>query len=126
MFWRAIEKSEKEKLLQELRDEAYWPLGVVLKCACGLLALVVMGLVGGAQVENVPGSFGVAGANRSLHSPERPPMAEARRVFNERRARYIKAYPDSYVAREAALTQAADANSDGGYHHYGQYDDGLR
>ena len=120
VIWTVVRKAEKERLLRETGREPYWALGVVLKCASGLLILLVVGLVGGGQREKGFVSFG----NASPQYPESVSMAEARKVFNERRARYIEAYPESRVAVEVAAPRFADANADGGYHHY-QYGEEL-
>jgi hypothetical protein len=93
-----------------MRSEFNATPGVVLKCAV-LLVLI----------------FGIAwiGVSGELSASGVPPTAAAqtaataesyrRTVFEERRKRYIEAYPESHVAREAPSLKQRDANSDGGY-----------
>lgn len=100
---------EVRKLQHDMKQELNAGPGVVLKCAVMLLLIIGLAWIG-------------APAGRDSRSPATPGMAQAepysKTVFGERRQRYIEAYPDSRVAREAAARRQKEANSDGGYFAY--------
>ena len=102
---------EVRGLIHAMKDELNVRIGTVIKCAV-MLALVFGLLWIGASSEPM------AGEAASLVVARMPPPKNepySRQVFEERRQRYIKANPDSQVAREAVSLQQKDANSDGGY-----------
>jgi hypothetical protein len=102
-----------QKLRHVMRDEFSAAPRIVLKCA--VMLLMIFGLAW----------IGVSGELSTVHSSPYPAVqtaiksdSHARTVFEERRTRYIEAYPDSHVAREAANLRQKDANADGGYFYY--------
>lgn len=105
---------EARKLQHDMKQELNAAPGVVFKCAVMLLLLIIGLAWIGASSEDPAG--------RDSPSPATPAMAQAepysKTVFEERRQRYIEAYPDSRVAREAAAQRQRNANSDGGYFAY--------
>jgi hypothetical protein len=81
--------------------------------------LILVGAAFGLQVGEPSAGNPATAASSNLKWLER----YGRKVFDERRRRYIEAYPDSYVARElATTTRPKDANSDGGYMAYSSSD----
>jgi hypothetical protein len=102
---------EVRGLIRAMQDELSVRTGIVLKCA--VMLAMVFGLAWiGVLSEPSTGPGSPAAAAKMI-----PPQSESfsRRVFEERRERYIEAHPDSHVARETASLQQKDANSDGGY-----------
>jgi hypothetical protein len=102
---------EVRGLIHAMKDELNVRIGIVLKCA--VMLMLVFGLIWiGASSEplasqrSAPVVAKITPAKSGSYS---------RQVFEERRQRYIEAYPDSQVAREFSALQQKDANSDGGY-----------
>ncbi|MEO8442203.1 MAG: hypothetical protein ABI547_06920 [Betaproteobacteria bacterium] len=102
---------EVRELIHAMQDELSVRAGIMLKCA------VILTLVLGLARIGVSGEPSAGLGSPAAAAKKTPPKNESysRRVFEERRQRYIKANPDSHVAREAAALQQKDANSDGGY-----------
>jgi hypothetical protein len=104
-------RREVRGLIHAMKDELNVRIGIVIKCA--VLITLAFGLMWiGASSEPLAGHVSPPAAAKMT-----PAKSESysRQVFEERRQRYITANPDSDVAREAALLQQKDANSDGGY-----------
>ena len=104
-------RREVRGLVHAMRNELSVRTGIVLRCAV-MLALV-FGLAWLGVLSEPSTGPGLPGAAAKTI----PPQSESysRRVFEERRERYIEAHPDSHVARETTSLQQKDANSDGGY-----------
>lgn len=104
---------EARKLQHDMKQELNAAPGVVLKCVVMLLLIIGLAWIGASSEDP---------AGRDSPSPATPAMAQAepysKTVFEERRQRYIEAYPDLRVAREAAAQRQRDANSGGGYFAY--------
>jgi len=105
--------NDVRKLRYEMKRELSATGGVVLKFT--VMLMLIAGLAW----------IGVSGELSTVHSSPYPAVqtaiksdSHARTVFEERRTRYIEAYPDSHVAREAANPRQKDANADGGYFYY--------
>lgn len=98
-------------LIHAMKNELSVQIGTVLKCT------VMLGLMFGLMWIGASSGPVTGQAPSSAIVKMTPPKNESysRQVFEERRQRYIKANPDSHVAREAASLQQKDANSDGGY-----------
>ena len=104
-------RREARGLIHAMKDELNVRIGVVTKCAV-MLALVFGLLWIGASSEPLAGEAASPAVTKMTPLKNEP---YSRQVFEERRQRFIKANPDSHVAREAASLQQKDANSDGGY-----------
>jgi hypothetical protein len=102
---------EGRGLIHAMKDELNVRIGVVIKCAV-MLALVFGMLWIGASSEPLAGEAASPAVAKMT-----PAKSESygRQVFEEQRQRYIKANPDSRVARETVSFLQKDANSDGGY-----------
>jgi hypothetical protein len=111
---------ERRRLMNRLGSESITPLGAVLKCAAGVLVLVILAAgpwaflsVAGPAAVPAADEPAVARANRPLP----PSIAESKRVFDERRGRYVEAHPASHAGHEgiAAALRQSDAQSNPGY-----------
>jgi len=138
-------REERRKLMQEFKHEPAYVVAVILKCAAGLLIIAGVALFGAktdpdrnaspddpvvsAKMpeplvdEGTPSrGSGSSTIQQSSASPYRPQFKVepySKQVFDERRRRYIEAYPDSYVARQMGTTaRQKDTSSDGGYMAY--------
>ena len=104
-------RREVRGLVHAMKDELNVRIGTVIKCA--VMLVLVFGLLWiGKSSEPLATQSSIAEAAAMA-----PPKNESssRRLFEERRQRYIEANPDSRVAREAAPLQQKDAHADGGY-----------
>jgi hypothetical protein len=92
------------------------PLGAVLKCAAGILVLVIIAAGPWAFVGTVGPDAGERAAAQQDRALPRS-VTESKHVFDERRQRYVEAHPDSHVAREgdAAGWPQYDSHPDPGY-----------
>jgi len=105
---------EAQKLTRDyMKRELNAAPGVALKCAVLLLLIIGLAWIGAAS-EGPAGRDSRYSATPAMAQPE----LYSKTVFEERRRRYIEAYPDSRVAREAAAQRQRDANSDEGYFAY--------
>jgi len=139
-------REERRKLMQEFKHEPAYVVAVILKCAAGLLIIAGVALFGAKTeldqnaspksepvvsekvseplvAEGVPSrETRPSNVQRPSASPYRPQFQVepySKQVFDERRRRYIEAYPDSYVARQMGTTaRQKDTSSDGGYMAY--------
>ena len=100
---------EVQKLRYAMKNELNVRLGMVFKCAA-LLLIVGLAWIGASSELSTVHSSPYPAAQTAIKGD-----SHARTVFEERRTRYIEAYPDSHVAREAESLRQRDANSDGGY-----------
>ena len=97
---------QTEKLRLEMKRELCTGTGLAIRCAGLFLLIAVLACIG---------EFRESTAGRQSSSP---PTSAAERVrysrivFEERRRRYVAAFPESKIAHETAQK---DANSDGGY-----------
>jgi hypothetical protein len=83
-----LSRNEKQKLLRDMNREPVSALGLVLKCAACLLILVGLAVIGSSPDLESDAPFGAPGAGGSAQHRERPSIAEARKTFDERRARF--------------------------------------
>lgn len=111
---------ERRDLINRLGSESISALGTVLKCAASLLGLVIVA-AGPWAILSETGPTADAATNKpATAQPQRAlpdSEAESKRVFDERRRRYIEAHPDSQVAsrREPTVRWQAEAYSDPGF-----------
>ena len=89
---------ERCRLMSQLGSESITPLGAVLKCAAGILVLVIIAAgpwaflsVSGPTVAPAAGEQTAVQANRPVPSN----LAESKRVFDERRERYLASRQDA-------------------------------
>jgi hypothetical protein len=102
---------EVRGLLQAMQAELNVRISTVFKCA--LMLALVFGLMWGGSSSEPLADHGTSPAVAKITTAASE--SYSRKVFAERRQRYIEVNPDSHVAREAASLQQKDANSDGGY-----------
>jgi hypothetical protein len=105
---------ERRRLMSRLGSASITPLGAVLKCAAGILVLVI--IAAGPWAFMTAGGPATAAGERPSPRADRA-VAESKRVFDERRQRYIEAHPDSHLVREggAAGQWQTDSQSDPGF-----------
>ncbi len=99
---------ERRMLMSRLGSESVTPLWAVLKCAAGILVLVIVAAgpwvflsASGPTAASAAGEQIAAQANRPVPSN----LAESKRVFDERRERYEAA---RQVTAAAATNSAVD------------------
>ena len=102
---------ETQKLRHEMRGELSAAPIVVVRCVA--MILLVFGLAWLGTSCQAPAS---ADLRASDVMPRPEPVSKA--VFEQRRERFIEAFPDSQVAREARAHEQKDAHADGGYFAY--------
>jgi hypothetical protein len=115
-----IGAEEKRKLMARMADEPARPLAAVLKCAAGVLVLVIIAAGPWAFVSSGGHTAAPAAGGQAASQPERAlprSVAESKRVFDERRQRLVEASSHTQAEPEngAAVLGQVDSNSDPGF-----------
>lgn len=105
-----LTKHEARKLQREFQRELNATKGALLFCVALLLMLLALVWIGN---ENIPDTIWTPGSRQVLFG-----VPTSKDVFDDRRQRFIEAYPNSVVARENAFQKEAEAYADGGYAYY--------
>ncbi len=79
---------EKQRLLRNFQGEPALALGVVAKCAACLLIMAVLAVIGAGTDMRSQAPLNAATTGGSVQHRESSANIEARRVFEERRARF--------------------------------------
>ena len=99
-------RREVRGLVHAMKDELNVRIGTVIKCA--VMLMLVFGLLWiGSSSEPLATQASISAAAAMA-----PPKNESasRRLFEERRQRYIESNPDSHVAREGGERQRQNRN----------------
>jgi hypothetical protein len=83
-----LSRNERQKLLRDMDREPASALGLVLKCSACLLILVGLAVIGSSPDLESDAPFGAPGAGGPAQHRERASIADARKTFDERRARF--------------------------------------
>lgn len=99
---------EARKLQHDMRQELHIAPVVLLRAAA--LPVLFIGLAWGGASSEAPANGDLPSRARLGVSAEQP---YSKTVFEARRQRYVEAYPDSFVARDASTRAGVDSRTEG-------------